>query len=272
MMGLLLGILIPALGAARESARRVQCTDHLRELGLALHSEHGTTQHLPAGWKFDPTSQSAYGWVVPTLPYLGEAALAGRIDVSRTVDNSQHDIVRQVSLGVMLCPSDITEPTFMLFTDHDDDDAPRVGSTAITLPAVPRELFALPTANYVGVFGTLEPDDEIPAPIGDGAFIENRFVRFRDFQRGLSHTLVVGERTMSQVPSTWFGVSLLGEDAAARLVGAALEGINNPLADECDFSSRHPGGASFLWGDGHVQFVAQQIDLNHYHQLARLRN
>ena len=117
----------------------------------------------------------------------------------------------------------------------------------------------------------LKPDDEIPAPVGDGAFLENRFVRFRDFQRGLSNTLAIGERTMAQVPSTWFGVELSGEDAAARLVGATLEGINNPYADECDFSSRHRDGANFLWADGHVSFLTKDIDLSQYHRYARLR-
>jgi prepilin-type processing-associated H-X9-DG protein len=132
-------------------------------------------------------------------------------------------------------------------------------------------LIQLPTANYVGVFGTMEADDSIPAPIGDGTFLENRATRFRDFGRGLSQTIVVGERTMAQVPSTWLGVSLLGEDAAARIVGSTLEGINNPLADECDFSSRHPGGANFLWADGHVSFVNEDVDLREYHRWARLR-
>ena len=73
------------------------------------------------------------------------------------------------------------------------------------------------------------------------------------------------------MPSTWLGVELAGEDAAARLVGSALEGINNPLADEGDFSSRHPGGANFLWGDGHVSFVTEDVDLYLYHEWSRLR-
>ncbi len=183
----------------------------------------------------------------------------------------------------MLCPSDITESTFTLFHKHDQEQ-PNLGRVAgvggvagvgriVDQDTVtgPIELAQLPTANYLGVFGTMEPDDEIPAPIGDGAFIENRPVRFREFQRGLSDTIVVGERTMAQVPSTWFGVALAGEDATARLVGATLEGINNPLADECDYSSRHPGGANFLWADGHVSFITESIDLAEYHQLARLR-
>ena len=270
VIGILAGLVLPAVGSVRESARRVECIDHLRETGLALHSHHHSQRSLPAGWTFDSQSVSAYGWAVPILPFLGQPALADRIEIEQSVGNAHHEAVRHTSLAVLLCPSDIAEPEFTLFADEEDDaglhsqgDHSDVGATA--------ELVELPTANYVGVFGTLEPDDAVPAPLGDGTFLENRRTRFRDFQRGLSVTVVVGERTMAQVPSTWFGVDLAGEDAAARLVGSALEGINSPFADECDFSSRHPGGANFLWGDGHVSFVTEQIDLRLYHQSAKLR-
>jgi prepilin-type processing-associated H-X9-DG protein/prepilin-type N-terminal cleavage/methylation domain-containing protein len=267
IIAILAGLLLPAVGAARESARRVQCVDHLREVGLALHSHHNSQRTLPTGWRFDPSGDTAYGWAVPILPFLGEPALSDRIDRKSKVGDPRHDDVRVTAIEVLLCPSDIADPTFELFADHDGDEI----SLDVGSGAVPTLLIELPTANYVGVFGTIEPDDEIPAPIGDGAFLENHETRFRDFGRGLSQTIVVGERTMAQVPSTWFGVDLAGEDAAARVVGSTLEGINNPLADECDFSSRHPGGANFLWGDGHVSFVSEQIDLRLYHEWPRLR-
>ncbi len=271
IIGVLMALLLPAANAARESARRVQCVDHLREVGVALHNHHSALKSLPVGWEFDPSDQSAYGWAVPLLPYLGQQAMSEQIDTSKTVDHPLHEMARQTPLEVMLCPSDIVEPTFTLFEDDEEDDPPSAAKPLGTA-AVAVALIELPTANYVGVFGTVEPDDDIPAPIGDGAFLENRLVRFRDFARGLTHTIVVGERTMAQVPSTWLGVNLKGEDAAGRLVGSALEGINNPLADECDYSSRHPGGANFLWGDGHVSFVTEQVNLREYHRWARLQN
>lgn len=270
VIGILAGLLLPALGAARESGRRVQCVDHLREVGLAMHNHHNSQNQLPAGWQFDPSGQSAYGWAVPLLPYLGEPALGQRIDPSKSVGDPAHDVARASSLEIMLCPSDITEPSFVLYPDSDDDAIPlSVGAGPFSSAA--KGLLELPTANYVGVFGTLEADDTIPAPVGDGTFLENLRTRFRDFQRGLSNTAVVGERTMAQVPSTWLGVSLAGEDAAFRLVGSTMEGINTPFADEGDFSSRHPGGANFLWGDGHVSFINESIDLYEYHRSAQLR-
>jgi prepilin-type processing-associated H-X9-DG protein len=228
-----------------------------------------------------PRNRSAYSMHQPSARTRGSAAqppfckrtLAGQINVKLPLDDPQHDKARESSLEIMLCHSDITEPMFTLFEgdeDKDDDGGLAFMGTTIGHSADPIALIRLPTANYVAMFGTLEADDFIPAPIGDGAFIENKARRFRDVQRGLSNTLVVGERTMAQVPSTWIGVSLAGEDAAARLVGSALEGINHPLADECDYSSRHPGGANFLWGDGHVSFVTEDVDLRLYHEWSRL--
>ncbi|KAA5538914.1 DUF1559 domain-containing protein [Roseiconus nitratireducens] len=273
ILGSILALTLPAISSARESARRVICVDHLRQVGIALHHHHETHRHLPAGWTFDANDVSAYGWAVPLLPYLEQPGLADRIDRDATILASPHAFARQTSLEGMLCPSDITEPTFQLYEADEWEEDEHFGRQSRLLDSVapPKALVELPTANYVGVFGTIEPDDSIPAPVGDGCFLENHLTRFRDFQRGLSRTLVVGERTMAQVPSTWLGVSLSGEDAAARLVGSTLEGINNPLADECDFSSRHAGGANFLWGDGHVEFMTEQIDLPEYHRLAQLR-
>lgn len=274
IIGILGGLLLPALGTARETVRRVQCTSHLREVGLAMHNHHAAKNKLPAGWAFDSTESSAYGWVVPLLPYLEQPALAGQVNIKLPLSDPRHNKAREMSLAIMLCPSDITEPMFTLFENHEDDDedeGPPSMAAAFSATAEPVALMRLPTVNYVAMFGTIEADDEIPAPIGDGAFIENKSRRFRDFQRGLSNTLIAGERTMAQVPSTWIGVSLAGEDAAARLVGSSLEGINNPLADECDYSSRHPGGANFLWGDAHVSFVTEDVDLRLYHQWSQLR-
>ena len=268
IVGILAGLLLPALGTARETVRRVQCSSHLREVGLAMQNHHSAKKELPAGWTFDPTESSAYGWVVPLLPYLEQPALTGQINFELSLSDSRHDKARETSLAIMLCPSDITE---LMFTLYEDEEGPVSMNAALSGTTGPVALMRLPTVNYVAMFGTIEADDAIPASIGDGAFIENRSRSFRDFQRGLSNTLIVGERTMAQVPSTWIGVSLAGEDAAFRLVGSALEGINNPLADEGDYSSRHPGGANFLWGDGHVSFVNEDVDLRMYHQWSQLR-
>jgi prepilin-type processing-associated H-X9-DG protein len=239
----------------------------LRQIGIAAHGYHDAIGNLPAGWSYrvanrHASGSSAFGWTVSLLPFLDQNGLSTVIDPTKDLSDPYHAVALNTSLQSMLCPSDIVYPSFELLEElsegADGEDSPS------------DTLLELPTANYVAVFGTIEPDDQIPAPIGDGVFLEIRTTRFNQFGRGLSVTFLIGERTMSKVPSTWLGVDLRGEDAAARLVGAALEGINNPLADECDFSSRHPRGANFLWGDGHVSLVSESLDLGTYHRFAKL--
>jgi prepilin-type processing-associated H-X9-DG protein/prepilin-type N-terminal cleavage/methylation domain-containing protein len=264
VMAVLMAIVLPALSAAREAARRVQCTNHLKQIGLALHCYEDSFRCFPAGWQWEDSRQSAYGWAVPLLPYVEQRAVYELTDRTRPVTDPVNAEARTTTLDLMLCPSDIAAPRFELY----EEPSPLI-LAAGTIPVTNSPLVDLPTANYVGVFGTPEADDSIPAPPGDGAFIESRPVRLAEFRRGLSQTLIVGERTMARVPSTWLGVDFRGADAACRLVGNAATRPNCAECDECEFDSRHAGGVNFLWGDGHVEFVAQGIDTREYRRLSQ---
>lgn len=254
----LAAIILPAVGSAREAAWRMQCTSQLKQIGIALHSYHEVCGSFPAGWQWEQTQNSAYGWAVPLLPYLEQSAIYAQSNRNVPLSHPDNAKVRATSIKMLICPSDLTEPDFMLFSEDE--------ATGIVTP-----MFRLPTASYFGVFGTYEPDeDDIPnPPEGDGTFIESRTLRLADLQRGTSNTLIVGERTMARVPSTWLGVDKHGEDAVCRLVGNALVSPNCKLCDECEFDSRHPGGANFLWGDGRVTLVSENIDSTEYQRIAR---
>ncbi len=269
VIGILAALVLPAVNAARESARRVQCQSQLHQIGLALHAYHEQHRTLPIGWQWEPSQQSAYGWLVALLPYTEQPDLYLRINRNTTLQDSVNQEARGTSVDLFVCPSDITLRTFPLYPERNETSPP---SSAVSSPggASPAEpVVILPTANYVGVFGTIEADDHIPAPPGNGSFVESEAIRFSEFDRGLSSTLIVGERTMSRIPSTWLGVDRHGEDAACRLVGSAMTTPNCSECDECEFGSRHPGGAMFLWGDGHVGLVSDKIDTTEYRRLAR---
>jgi prepilin-type N-terminal cleavage/methylation domain-containing protein/prepilin-type processing-associated H-X9-DG protein len=252
----LAALILPAIGSAREAARNLQCTNQLKQVGLALHNYHDQFGCLPAGWQWEQSRQSAYGWAVPLLSYLEERAVYEQTDRNRLIGDPINATARRTTVAVLLCPSDIIEPRFTLYEENE--------LSGLSIPLV-----ELPTANYMGVFGTLEADDGIPAPPGDGTFLESRPVRFAEFERGLSNTFVIGERTMDRVPSTWLGIDARGEDAACRLVGNAWIAPNCRECDECEFSSRHFGGANFLWGDGRVELVSETIDFLEYRRMAR---
>jgi len=258
---LLLSLLLPALGAVRESARRMQCNNNLKQIGLALHQYHDVNAALPPGWRWDRGHLTAFGWLPPLLGYLDESALAARLDGSEPVNSSLLDEIRQVTLPVFLCPSDMVQPTFLLYAEPDGSEWP-----------ADAPLMRLPAASYLGVFGVQEPDDVWRSQLGTGAFAGSRPIRFADFSRGLSHVLLVGERRASTIPSTWLGIDARGEDAHCRILGNAHLGPNVPYADECEFTSRHPHVANFLWADGHVKAVANAIDQRVYQQMAHRGN
>lgn len=255
----LTSLLLPAIFAAREAGRDRHCMDRLHEIGLALHAYekiHGT---LPAGWRVEPSGSSAYGWGAAILSQLGDDSLSGKIDGSRPItDTSQ--AVRSTTPSVFLCPSDYGEPDFPLFAELGAHGASFQRSTTL--------LVTLPRANYMGMFGTSEPD-EVAGDSGDGVFIEGHGFRFDEITRGLSHVLLVGERTTRKLHSTWLGISMQGEDATGRITGSAHAGPNRERTDECEYDSRHTGHVNFVWADGHVSGIQDGIDLAVYQQCAK---
>lgn len=265
----LVALLLPAIMSARESARRLQCSSNLRELGIAVQHYHDGARKLPSAWFQASDGTTGYGWALDVLPFMEQPVLKGKVARQAPILAAQNDLLRNTDLPIMRCPSDISEATFELFaeTSHSDHDSePESGDSDSELEI---SLVRLPAANYVGVYGTLEADETFPAPSGDGPIISDRKVRLADLERGQSHTLIIGERTMAMAPSTWFGVNFQGEDAACRLVGSAITAPNCEPCDECEFASRHAGGANFAWADGHVSLVPDDVDSREYRQLAQ---
>lgn len=274
IIGSLFALIMPALMVAREAARRITCASNLRQIGVAIHQYHDRSGQLPLAWRpADRDARFAYGWATKILPELEQSELSRQLclqDRPAASSNSTSPV-----LPLLICPSDITEPVFDLWEELDAHVASAKSQDNAAGDAPSHPIMVLPTANYQGVFGTVEADEADEAPVatgssfGDGSLIHDRKVRWADLQRGLSNTLLVGERTMAMIPSTWLGVDFRGEDAACRLVGSAITRPNCSECDECEFSSRHPGGAAFAWADGRVTMISDDIDSLAYRQLAQ---
>jgi prepilin-type processing-associated H-X9-DG protein len=112
------------------------------------------------------------------------------------------------------------------------------------------------------MFGSLEIE-EIPAA-GDGVFFFLSRTRFAEITDGLSCTLMVGERYAKQGNSVWTGVVPGANEAMVRILGVGDHVPNDPHHHFDDFASYHPGGVHFLFGDGSVQRINNQIDLEVY--------
>lgn len=276
IIGVLVGLLLPAVQAAREAAWRTQCSNKLKQLGLAFHNYHDAHRVLPpcnsyAGTLGNPNAMANVGmhrsWTVGLLPYLEEVALWDRID--QRIDNFQTPnlpIIQQ-NLSAVLCPADADAATPL--TRADD---------AWNIP--------LGLTNYAVCVG----DHHNGYDLGNGHdpvwcnFVNSaqtvrgimcRYAwsaRFREITDGLSRTFFLGE-----VVPKWCSWQDWGHQSFSttaypinhRNLEFAL-GQLSPGDPEYSiaFRSLHSGGAYFLLGDQSVSFVSEEIDPVIYRALA----
>src|SRR5262245_39227545 len=244
IIGILTALLLPAVQAAREAARRTQCSNNLKQLGLALHNHHDRLGYLPPGYSDrNPDSNSdasfdqgpGWGWAAFVLNELEQGTIYDRIDFTQNVGAGT---IAQTFLPAHWCPSDQKLRTFA------------AGGTGTILAQ----------GNYIAVSG-IEETAEYPGN-NTGPFLRNSRFTFADITDGLSNTLFVGERNSRHANATWTGAvpgttlpALKSADphgdagAAPGLVlghGNRVHYPNDPqLLDPDVFFSRHPGGANF---------------------------
>ncbi len=263
IIAILIALLLPAVQQAREAARRSHCRNNLKQIGIALHNYVDIHTVLPSGWIGvdgstgipDVEGPSGWGWATMILPMMDEIPLQETIDYSLPLLDPVNDPVRIKHLTSFRCPSDRGENMWEI-----EEEA--TGDLITTLA----------TSNYVACFGTLELEDCEGQPSGfvckgDGPFSHNSSVRLADMTDGTSNVVFAGERTSAIGMSTWVGVVPEGEEAFARVLAVADHTPNHPDSHLDDFSSEHSGGVFFIFGDGHVQFISENIDLNVYQGL-----
>lgn len=262
IIGILVALLLPAVQQAREAARRTQCRNNLKQIGLALHNYHDTHNTLPPGWigatagVHDVEGINGLGWAVFLLPYMDQGPLYNQFNFNLSILDAMHNEERVQILPAYRCPSDTGTPTWQI------EEEANPGTVITTLA----------TANYVGAFGTLELEDCEAGGSGltngqcrgDGSLFHNGKVLLRDFTDGTSNTFVCGERVSTAGYSTWVGVVPEGEEAFARILGVADHMPNHQPLHLDDFSSQHEGGAFFVMGDGAVRFVSENLDESVY--------
>ncbi len=115
VIGILVALLLPAVQAAREAARRTQCINNLRQIELAVLNYESAEGHLPPAYSVDENGNRLHSWRVLILPYLGENALYGRIDLTEPWDSPKNQAVLQNNCPpVFHCPSSPNGPTSMI--------------------------------------------------------------------------------------------------------------------------------------------------------------
>jgi prepilin-type N-terminal cleavage/methylation domain-containing protein/prepilin-type processing-associated H-X9-DG protein len=257
VIGVLAGIAFPAVQSVREQARGAECLNRLRQVGVAIKSFEACRKHFPAGinpYNFGEWRSST--WLTRILPFVEQDALWNQATSDYQADPSpfrSHLGMRTV-VELYQCPSD--PDSAKLSWTH--------GGRLVT------------TTSYVGVNGTNYRER-------DGVFFLDSRIRINDIQDGLSQTLLVGERPPS--PDFWYGWWYAGHGQSGsgspdmilgvrELNDPPPPGVTNYLescppgpwqfsegtrGNQCDvlhFWSYHPGGAHFLFCDGHIRLMS----------------
>jgi prepilin-type N-terminal cleavage/methylation domain-containing protein len=276
IIGILIALLLPAVQAAREAARRMQCSNHLKQLALALHDYHDSHKVLPPG----AMVSNGLSWNVLILPYIEQSPLYAKFSFSlgdfnggSNREGPNKNIHALNRIDTFMCPSAKQE-----LATH--------GSSTLVDG---RQTY---TSHYYGVAGPKGTDpsgktyafDNIGANGGfatSGVLGKNSKVRFADITDGTSNTLALGEIAL---PSTGYGPPGGGDGASwVRGIGFGTTnpdgmssaknislGINlpSPSFNDDSFSSFHPGGAVFAKCDGSVGFVSENVDIALYKSTA----
>ena len=252
IIGILIALLLPAVQASREAARRIQCANNLSQIALAVQNynmahfvyppgtidEKGPIVNEPAGYH--------HNWISQLLPYMEQTPLYRHINFNAGVYDETNDEARHAHISGFRCPS----------SPHRAAD---LGVTAFA--------------------GCHDPTETPIDADNNGVFFLNSAVRYEDVTDGSAHTLFVGEKLIDDENSLGW---MSGTRASLRNTGAAINvtlaqrnrAANSAPAANQDslfvggFGSYHPGGTQFAFGDGHVGFISETIDAELLQQLA----
>ena len=289
IIGVLASLILPAVQAARESARRTQCKNNLRQIGMALHLYHDARKSFPSAYirgtyrttgddvpshrRFDapppdlviPPSQPGWGWAALLLPYVEQEGLHRDIDFGVPVEDPASNEVRRMKLVHLVCSTDYNTGVYTIL---DDNNAP---------------LAQAATNSYAACFGSrglinTDPDT------GNGVFQRNSAHRIADILDGLSNTLAIGERGCIMAQSAWAGAmtggtirttagapvytSVVEKAPAIVLARVGNRLLNSPYSEPYDFFSAHGQVVQFAFADSSVRTLNTSIELRVLHALA----
>lgn len=303
IIAVLTGLLLPAVQAARESARVTQCKNNLHQIGLGLQLYHDALRTLPSGFVTFPTAWTmtpstgggdgqpppvqsptlrfdgrvpnpavlskpyypGWGWAALMLPYMEQSNLHASIDFTVPTQHPDNLTIRKTRIPYLVCPSDVNVGVFKVL----DDNHQPLGDAH--------------TNSYAACYGAdglinVEPE------IGNGLFQQNSGHGFQAITDGLSHTLAIGERGAVLAQGPWVGVFTAGTCRTSTgapvytsvvemapvmtLARVANASLNSPYSEPYDFFSAHRTAVHFVFADGSVRGLSKAMDHQVYRALS----
>ena len=264
VISVLIALLIPAVQQAREAARRTQCKNNLKQIGIAMHGYHDVHKVFPMG----STTESlpgAWGMMAQMLPYLEMANAYNLIDFEAA---GCCDSVRSLQEALPHKEDPSSNPMNVFFCSSDFNSGQQLLSGPLGPNPNTYPCGKLYSGDYLGISGDKEGSPGCSGIIkGNGTFYSLSKIRISNITDGTSNTMVIGERGIpSDLGWGWY---LCGGTECEHYVSTERglsPGQNVPSWQGTlrRFWSWHPGGTHFLMGDGSVQFFSYNMDFNTY--------
>jgi prepilin-type N-terminal cleavage/methylation domain-containing protein len=272
IIGVLVALLLPAVQAAREAARRMQCTNNLKNVALSLHNYHSARNVFPMGTHQRQNGEKItggyFGWTVDILPYAEMSSLSDQLRGGGSGGTMQQ--LFAAAGGNLSDPGvQLLQQPQSLFRCPSDDSPDTLIAEDFTrkIPAIAPAGFEWGTSNYVASNGFFQQKD-CSREGGDdcdslGVFFYASKVKLGQITDGSSNTLLLGERDRLCESAAWAGVRNAHGwwgNGIYTLFGSTSGEINSTNNCVLLFSSQHPGGAVFAFADSSVHFLSDSID------------
>jgi prepilin-type N-terminal cleavage/methylation domain-containing protein/prepilin-type processing-associated H-X9-DG protein len=291
IIGVLVALLLPAVQSARESARRAQCVNNLKQIGLAIHNYHDSINVVPPGafWFNNSTSEYRGPVLVHILPYIEQQNIynmfdfAGNVPIVDNQTTPTGQLIKTLRISTYHCPSesDYIMPDGRVCHNYvaSSGAGKRTNATGAGPPCPCND----PAIYDVWNAYALNPNYDYPT----GPF--SRYppylrIQLTDVKDGLSNTIFFGEVRMkcSVHNQTGWTSSNNGNGLVGTVIPMNQNTCNNNSTDNCKrpcnwyielgFKSLHPGGCNFGMGDGSVHFMRQNIDHRAYQYLGSIND
>ena len=308
IIGILIALLLPAVQAAREAARRSQCSVNLKNLGLACHAHSNAKKTLPPGKIVNNTTEYS-NWALELLPFIEEAPLFQRYRFDLTNVDALNDPVRQANVPIMNCPSDPNPPQVVLAQDgHSHEKSSYKGVAGRAWADAPSGTCSFDDYKVTFAPNEMRIQDRGPLFVvisqstNANASLLKAPISISKIADGTSKTMLIGEYTTSSTANrsafwaaSWYKLNLASiycliayqTNPNANLIAlqfqldpnydtclAAMNKANIPSRPDqpCNggFAGIHSGGGiiNFVFCDGSVHTISQNTDLKILSSLA----
>lgn len=283
IIAVLIALLLPAVQQAREAARRSQCKNNLKQLGLAFHTYHDTYGLFHRGGTngdIKPTNagtasivaRKMTSWCTALLPYLDQSAIYNKYDHDRWFFESPNLELARTPLDVLKCPSN---PEAAKLRSLESMDFGRTDYSGLYHAGLGNDAFPSKSSG-VNPNGVMQGATYVPTGNWDPV---TRNVSMRDVTDGLSNTVLIGEAPLSQF-GLWSGSKNFFTQMANINARYTAEGVTPYLVCDinqwtpgveigqlgCNYGqslhSFHTGGAQICMGDGSVRFIGENVNFD----------